>query len=1240
MRQQRKSDGEGVKRLTGRTSRMKAIVRGSLATDHRSDPVHGNGAPSRCRSEVLIATLSPRGRAGHRAFATTSRLAWPITPITRFSIALALTLALAVAAMFVLAASPALAGVAHEFTSSFGPDCTEASLFEKAGTVAVDQQSHDIYAAQIGTGTVVRCAANGTPDDFTAGPGAGTNEIGGFEFLRLQGATQIAIDPISHDFYVAPGEEGSKIRAFAQDGAPAEFTAGPNKGSNEIASFAGISINAAHGVAVDSRGTIYVANRSSGAVDIYEPSGEELTSFAVTEPANLAIDSHGAVYVSGDALGAKGVTKFLPSAFPVTAATTYSSGVAVDPEATFAITVDPLNDDLYAVEHLDLFNSQVAQFDKDGKPLGVFAKPGEPGPLSYSEGIALDGASGNVYVSDARGEHQVVRIFSPSPPLPPQVESTSASGATSTSVNFSAVVSPKHFDTHYHFQYVAQTQFEATGFAGAGETPEVDLGSSGTPQGAHGFADGLTPDTAYRFRVIAVNENGQAASAEPVAFSTFAAFAPGLPDGRAYELVSPPQKTGEVFAPSFESLGGSCVECLPGSGLLQSMPMQSSPDGEHIAYEGQPFSVGVASGPNEYLAQRAPSGWETQGLSSSLFSSGFPEGYVSFSADLSRSVISQFEPALSPDAPTRAGKSFSNLYLRDEGGALQPLVTKEPEHRSPGKYNAAEPATENNFDTVFAGANSGTAAVPAFSHIVFEANDALTAVNPPNAPAAPIVAAAESDLYEWVGGQLGLVNVLPGNTTSVPGAVIGSGHLAPSAEPQLEPSDFDHAISADGSRIFWSDGTTGQVYVRIDGRETREIKDPSGKFLSAATDGSKVLLSDGCLYDLDTEACQDLTGGQEGFEGTLGASEDMSRLYFVDSKILLGAKENANKEAASDGAFNLYAWHQGAVTFIGRLEGSGLTLGDNLVGLRRNYGDWRPSSSNRTAQVSPDGTHLAFMSRAGLTGYDNKAEHSVRCGVNGSGENVPCFEVFEYDSSSGRLTCASCNPTGVKPLGPSNLSLIEAIGLNVARLQVAHRQPGNLSADGRLFFESQDVLSPHDTNGDIQDVYEWEPSGAGSCKRGAGCILLISSGHSPNDSMFVDATPSGNDAFFITREQLLSQDKNDQLDLYDARVGGGIFGGDKTAPCSGEACKGALAAAPPSSPPGSSVFSGLGNLTISTAPPKPGNSKPLTRAQKLAKALKACTKKPKRKRRACRAQARKRYGSSAKIKSKTHRGVK
>jgi hypothetical protein len=69
-------------------------------------------------------------------------------------------------------------------------------------------------------------------------------------------------------------------------------------------------------------------------------------------------------------------------------------------------------------------------------------------------------------------------------------------------------------------------------------------------------------------------------------------------------------------------------------------------------------------------------------------------------------------------------------------------------------------------------------------------------------------------------------------------------------------------------------------------------------------------------------------------------------------------------------------------------------------------------------------------------------------------------------------------------------------------------------------------------------------------------------------------------------------------------------------------------------------FNGVGNFP----PPAPGKAaakqkvKPPTRSQKLAKALKACKKSPKRKRAACEAQARKRYGSAHKAK-KSNREV-
>jgi hypothetical protein len=458
--------------------------------------------------------------------------------------------------------------------------------------------------------------------------------------------------------------------------------------------------------------------------------------------------------------------------------------------------------------------------------------------------------------------------------------------------------------------------------------------------------------------------------------------------------------------------------------------------------------------------------------------------------------------------------------------------------------------------------------------------------------------------------------------------VLGSGRLYAESPGQEGPAS-DHAVSADGRRIFWSDEATGQLYVRIDGTETKKIQDP-GLFLTATADGSKVLLSDGCLYNVATEACEaDLSHGQgETFQGILGAAEDLSRVYFVDTAILTPGQENASHEHAEVGKFNLYTWHEGVTVFIGRVLGS-----DNI-----GEGDWVPSRSSRAAQVTSDGGYLAFRSRAPLTGYDNRISGGGECTVSPTARPGPsCSEVFVYAATSGTLTCASCNPDGQRPLGHSNLSLIKA-GIFFPPF----RQPGNLSSDGggRLFFESQDALSPRDTNGNVTDVYEWEPPGVGSCKRAGGCVYLISSGTSTSDSMFLDSTPSGDDAFFISRQQLVKADGNDQLDLYDARAPHtpgepvGAFAGE-VPPCGGEACKGPLSAPPPPPPNGSSIFTGLGNLAFSSTPTPGQLPKPLTRGQKLAKALKVCAKRPRRQRKACRAQAFRRYGPiGAKVKSR------
>ena len=111
-------------------------------------------------------------------------------------------------------------------------------------------------------------------------------------------------------------------------------------------------------------------------------------------------------------------------------------------------------------------------------------------------------------------------------------------------------------------------------------------------------------------------------------------------------------------------------------------------------------------------------------------------------------------------------------------------------------------------------------------------------------------------------------------------------------------------------------------------------------------------------------------------------------------------------------------------------------------------------------------------------------------------------------------------------------------------------QPRYLSNSGRLFFNSHEALVPQDVNG-TWDVYEYEPpgnggEGEGNCTtstqgasdvynpKAEGCVGLISSGESSEESAFLDASESGGDVFFMTLSQLVPQDVDHSIDVYDA----------------------------------------------------------------------------------------------------------
>jgi hypothetical protein len=470
-------------------------------------------------------------------------------------------------------------------------------------------------------------------------------------------------------------------------------------------------------------------------------------------------------------------------------------------------------------------------------------------------------------------------------------------------------------------------------------------------------------------------------------------------------------------------------------------------------------------------------------------------------------------------------------------------------------------------------------------------------------------------------------------------------------------SPIYHQLS-DGGSVFFP--YEGHLYlhdfakdesVRLDvAQGVAEPSEGGAEFLYASSDGSRVLFTDaqqltkaggGGIYECRiVETAGNMTCELEltGLSGgrLVGSSKDASYLYFV------GAGEKLIVDRYSGGEWTTTEGPviPTAVEVTGTSGFPSQQLGEGL-------GDYR---------ISPNGRYVAFMSNRKLTGYDNRDALSGQ----------PDEEVYLYDASSNGLVCASCNPTGARPVG-TNVRGDNALAGVFGPYEVwvastlppwtvfdggGHTlyQPRYLSDSGRLFFNSNDALVPQDVNG-TQDVYEYEPAGVGSCstssvtfgERSDGCVGLISSGNSPEESAFLDASETGGDVFFITLAKLLPRDYDNALDVYDAHecsTAVPCYPPEPVSPpvCStGDGCKASPTPQPSIfGPTPSATFSGAGNVVPSATAPVVGG-KSLSRAQKLAKALKACRKKARKQRAVCRRKARKSYGATKSRKANAKR---
>jgi hypothetical protein len=474
----------------------------------------------------------------------------------------------------------------------------------------------------------------------------------------------------------------------------------------------------------------------------------------------------------------------------------------------------------------------------------------------------------------------------------PLVEDSWASGVTATGADLHGSVNPGGLPTTAHIEYLSSAAYAANlaatpprdGFAGATASPPgtgVVLGSGLTTVSFSRHIGQLSASTAYRYRVVATNLSGTAyGPALPFATSgTQPVFT--LADGRAWEMVSPLDKGGgEVQGPG-EIFGG---------GVFQAAATRPA-----VTYGSRSsFADGAGSpGASQYLAQRGVAAWSTANVTGPTLAGAYgdaPDGvpFQLFASDLTRAVVVRAERCAEAPCPRR-------LDLLDAAGAP---VASTPARR----------------DLRFAGADGG------LTQIVLASCAALA----PGATEVPAGAGCDPEapnLYAWAGGNLALINLLPGEASGTPGATL--------AAPR-------GAVSAGGSRIYFELG--GDLYLWEDG-ETVQVDAAAGgqgRFEAASVDGALAFFTKGDhLYSFDTAtgAATDLTPAG-AVEGVLGAWPDGSGVYY----------------ATAAGVF----LHRG---------GTSSKIADGA-----DASNYPPATG--AARVAANG-NLAFLSSEPLTGFDN-----------------------------------------------------------------------------------------------------------------------------------------------------------------------------------------------------------------------------------------------------------------------------
>lgn len=1020
------------------------------------------------------------------------------------------------------------------------------SLSSFANQLAVNSSTHDLYVVS-GSPGVAAYQASGEPANFTAGSAAGTNELGGAEVCG------VAVDSAG-DIYVSEASTGVQI--FTAAGEP----------------LAAIPAAAGHcNLAVNAQGDVY-ASAPNGPVEEFEPSIFPVTALTTYNSAGV-IDANASLSVAidptdehllvdegsqvaeyseaGARLGEFGGGSLSGSVgLAVNAATdriyvSNSEGALprqvevfgpafILPDVTTGEASEvrpPGSATIAGVVNADGVEVTDCHFD-----YGLSTEYGNTAPCEQTVGSGTEAVAATAKLSGLEpgatyhfrlqasnengtnfGQDQTFAL-----PPRPEIKGASASEITKDSALLKAEIHPGGLATSYRFEYGPSTEYGTSVPA-----PEGHLPGSSVAIPVEARIENLSADTTtYHWRVVATNAAGTTVGADHTL--RYITTGEGLPDGRAYEMVTPNAKNGAFvdpvlvvgFHPAIAESGSrviaSSIQCFAGS---QSCSAARETEGA------------------QYLFSRSPTGWATTALAppATEFQANSP---ALLSPETGMELFSIPTPPAYED----------DFYVRAADGTFADVGPVSPPSDGP----VGEP---------WGGHTS--AATSDFSHIAFQE------------PGFWAAAGSSETVYEFAGignSEPKLVGVTggPGSTSLISrcGTTLG-GDAANGGSPG--------GMSANGEVIYFTakrcESGTGSnsetpvpansLYARLGGARTVKISERSpsactslactgsavgdAAFAGASADGSKAFFtSDQQLtneagdeanlyeYDFDSPAGENLVDVSAGdpahgpqVQGVVAISSDGSHVYFVAKGVLAGGLDALGR-APAEGADNLYVFERDAAYPHGRMEFvTQLPEADQQ--------QWASNGSRVLANVTPDGRFLVFESHGALTPDDSSS----------SGAR----QIFRYDAQSGELVRVSVGQDGFDDNGNASLgdaSIVQEWVGSASSAGSARRDP-SMSHDGSyVFFESPAGLTPHALDdvaiGELEgkpayakNVYEWHD----------GRVSLISDGKDTTTTAQPGGLSSvqllGSDAtaanvFFTTADQLVGGDTNTQLDFYDARI--------------------------------------------------------------------------------------------------------